>query len=501
MSIGAKSDTATSTKSEDLRKSSKNGAKKIKRKIIMWATCRRRILCLPAPDAVCGGRSGHRIVCVPHLSGGRGANSSSSSETKEQCEFSSWLKRRGEHDPNTGLSIGLSPHGRGLFASRPIHTGECMLHVSHDLMITPEKLPEEVTKLLSKDVSAWAKLALFLLAHQKKKETSAWAPYISCLPPFGSMHSTIFWTQDELVYLKVSPVYRETVQRKDVVRMEFAAAENALLLCPHIFGSRVSALEFKHAYATVCSRAWGIETIKSLALVPFVDFFNHDANCRAMLSYDEDRHCAEVVSDRDYATGDQVVISYGQLSNATLALDFGFALPFNPHDQAGIWLSLSEKDPLRDSKLKLLHSHNMQTCVTREGVDTAGSSFSLQEVKSKAGRGKGIPQTLRAFARVVCATTSEELDEMAKFAADTDGRLARRPSIDKTKEHKAMTLLQTVIDNRIQKHEQAASAIRDSAVLQKPRKEIAKAIVGGELRVLRSASAWLKQHSQALLQT
>ncbi|XP_024518469.1 uncharacterized protein LOC9662291 isoform X2 [Selaginella moellendorffii] len=459
MSIGAKSDTATSTKSEDLRKSSKNGAKKIKRKIIMWATCRRRILCLPAPDAVCGGRSGHRIVCVPHLSGGRGANSSSSSETKEQCEFSSWLKRRGEHDPNTGLSIGLSPHGRGLFASRPIHTGECMLHVSHDLMITPEKLPEEVTKLLSKDVSAWAKLALFLLAHQKKKETSAWAPYISCLPPFGSMHSTIFWTQDELVYLKVSPVYRETVQRKDVVRMEFAAAENALLLCPHIFGSRVSALEFKHAYATdIVQRLFQIGTML-------------------------------------------LETNYGQLSNATLALDFGFALPFNPHDQAGIWLSLSEKDPLRDSKLKLLHSHNMQTCVTREGVDTAGSSFSLQEVKSKAGRGKGIPQTLRAFARVVCATTSEELDEMAKFAADTDGRLARRPSIDKTKEHKAMTLLQTVIDNRIQKHEQAALAIRDSAVLQKPRKEIAKAIVGGELRVLRSASAWLKQHSQALLQT
>ncbi len=29
--------------------------------------------------------------------------------------------------------------------------------------------------------------------------------------------------------------------------------------------------------------------------VPFVDFFNHDAECQALLSYDEEKACAEVL--------------------------------------------------------------------------------------------------------------------------------------------------------------------------------------------------------------
>jgi len=48
-----------------------------------------------------------------------------------------------------------------------------------------------------------------------------------------------------------------------------------------------------------------------------------------LLSYDEDKACAEVIADKDYMPGEQVVISYGRLPNTTLALDFGFTLPFS----------------------------------------------------------------------------------------------------------------------------------------------------------------------------
>jgi histone-lysine N-methyltransferase SETD3 len=102
----------------------------------------------------------------------------------------------------------------------------------------------------------------------------------------------------------------------------------------------------------------------------------------------------------------QVFISYGRLPNTILALDFGFTLPFNPHDQVEVWMGLSRRDPLRKSKLSLLHTHGMPTLLHTDGSDSGGNSFHIREVKSVIGRGKGIPHALRAFARVLCATST-----------------------------------------------------------------------------------------------
>ncbi|KAL2636092.1 hypothetical protein R1flu_007571 [Riccia fluitans] len=76
--------------------------------------------------------------------------------------------------------------------------------------------------------------------------------------------------------------------------------------CSHLFGQRIAQADFKHAYATVCSQAWGIEALQMLALVPFVDFFNHESYCQALLSYDEEQGFAEVLANCDYAVGTQV---------------------------------------------------------------------------------------------------------------------------------------------------------------------------------------------------
>jgi hypothetical protein len=105
----------------------------------------------------------------------------------------------------------------------------------------------------------------------------------------------VFWKKEEMEMVRYSSVHRETLQRKAVIGAEFASVLPVLQQCPHIFGDQVTHASFKHAYATVCSRAWGIEALQTLALVPFVDFFNHDAECQALLSYDEEKACAEVL--------------------------------------------------------------------------------------------------------------------------------------------------------------------------------------------------------------
>ncbi|KAG6546684.1 hypothetical protein Mapa_011873 [Marchantia paleacea] len=464
----------------------------------MWGTlsrARRSMICLPHPTAVCSNvrtRIAGPVVQVQPVS------------YKEQVEFLDWLKERGQRDAYLSTTVGISTHGRALFATRPIQAGERVLRVSRDLLITPDKLPKEVTKLLPQDVSEWARLALFLLAEQHKGQESTWSPYISCLPPLGAIHSTVFWKKEELELVRHSSLHRETVQRKAIIGAEFAAVQPALQRCTHIFGERIAQTDFKHAYATVCSRAWGIEALQTLALVPFVDFFNHESYCQALLSYDEEQGYAEVIADRDYAVGSQVVLSYGRLPNSILALDFGFTLPENPHDQVEVWMGVSRRDELRKLKLQLLHAHDMPTFLHADGSDSGGSGFNIRFVKSAIGRGKGIPHALRAFARVLCVDNAQELTEMAAEATKLDGRLARRPLKDKNREAQAMSLLLARLESMMQQRHSALLTLRlvetcrgTNSGSKSPvtvHVQMAGAVVSGEMRVLRSAIAWLRNH-------
>ncbi|CAM6101597.1 unnamed protein product [Calypogeia fissa] len=452
---------------------------------------RRSMICLPHPAAVCSNvrtRIVNPVAQVQPVS------------FREQVEFLDWLKERGQEDAYQSTTVGISAHGRALFATRPIQSGERVLRVSHDLLITPDKLPKEVLEFLPKDVSEWARLALFLIAEQHKGQMSRWAPYISCLPPAGAIHSTVFWKKEELELVRHSALHRETAQRKAIIGAEFAAVQSTLQRLPHIFGEHVALEDFRHAYATVCSRAWGIEALQTLALVPFVDFFNHDSYCQALLSYDEDQGYAEVVADREYAPGSQVVLSYGRLPNSILALDFGFTLADNPHDQVEIWMGISRRDELRKSKLQLLHSHDMPTYLNEDGSDSGGSGFNIREGRSPMGRGKGIPHSLRAFARVICAASSQEIQDMASEVAEQDGRLCRRPLKNRNREAQAMSLLLARLESMMQQRHASLVSMRlvEACRLKgnpmSVHAHMAGAVISGEMRVLRSAISWLRNH-------
>ncbi|KAL2635292.1 hypothetical protein R1flu_006771 [Riccia fluitans] len=54
------------------------------------------------------------------------------------------------------------------------------------------------------------------------------------------------------------------IKRKAIIGAEYAAVQPK---CSHLFGQRIAQADFKHAYATVCSRAWGIEALQTIALV------------------------------------------------------------------------------------------------------------------------------------------------------------------------------------------------------------------------------------------
>ncbi|EFJ37698.1 hypothetical protein SELMODRAFT_437298 [Selaginella moellendorffii] len=265
--------------------------------------------------------------------------------------FMSWLASRNDDGDLSAVRIGTSQEsGRGLFASRPVRAGERVLEISLDLMIAPSDLPDELSMVLPSTVKPWTKLALIVLMERYKGQSSVWAPYISCLPQPAELDNTFLWEDTELSYLKASPLYGKTRERLEMITTEFGQVQNALNVWPQLFG-KVSLEDFKHVYATVFSRSLAIGEDSTLVMIPMLDFFNHNATSFAKLSFNGLLNYAVVTADRAYTENDQIWINYGDLSNAELALDYGFTVPENPYDETDLLTQFPEMNTILKDQL------------------------------------------------------------------------------------------------------------------------------------------------------
>ncbi|XP_010534451.1 PREDICTED: histone-lysine N-methyltransferase setd3 isoform X2 [Tarenaya hassleriana] len=371
------------------------------------------------------------------------------SSLDEECsDFLPWLEQISGAKISNVLSIGRSTYGRSLFASKVILAGDCLLKVPYNAQITQDELPPCVKGSLIDEVGSIGKLAAVIIIEKRKGQNSRWAPYITRLPQPEDMHSTIFWSEDELGMIHCSTIHKETAKQKAQIEKEFSAVAHALQRhLPEVHES-ITLKDFMHAYALVGSRAW--ETSKGISLIPFADFMNHDGFSESIVVDDEDEQLSEVTADRNYNPGEEVFISYGRFSNATLSLDFGFTLPYNIHDQVQVKMEVENRDPLREMKLELLQRH--RTPSVKNIFHSSWDAFTIKEVKSAKGKGKGLPQSLRAFARILCLTSPQELSDLSKEAAQKDGRLARLPLNDSGKEFQAHQLLSSHISKLIEEH-------------------------------------------------
>lgn len=162
------------------------------------------------------------------------------------------------------LSVGFSTRGRSLLASQPIQPGDCLMKVPYSAQITTDKMHPELEPLLADNVGDISRVAVVLLAEKNLGQLSEWAPYINCLPHINEMHSTIFWSTEELDMLQQSPIYQETTSQKTFIKEEFSAVKSALEHFPQMFGD-LKLEDFMLAYAWIISRAW--RTSKGVSLI------------------------------------------------------------------------------------------------------------------------------------------------------------------------------------------------------------------------------------------
>ncbi|XP_075486787.1 ribulose-1,5 bisphosphate carboxylase/oxygenase large subunit N-methyltransferase, chloroplastic isoform X5 [Primulina tabacum] len=382
----------------------------------------------------------------------------------DECnDFLPWLERKAGREISSLLAIGTSSFGRSLYASDYIRAGDCILKVPYSVQMAPDNLPPEISCLLGDKVGNVAKVALLILLEQKLARNSEWAPYVSRLPKAEKMHSTTF---DGFHY---------GVQ--DITLQEFA-----------------------YAYGLVTSRAW--ESSRGVSLIPFADFLNHDGTSEAYVLSDELKQHSEVLADRDYAPGDQILIRYGRFSNATLLLDFGFTVPHNIYDQVLVEFSIPHDDQFNAWKLGLLERYRVQNTKEINDFTSDGNIFRIKEVRAGSKKGKGIPQALRAFGRVMSSNSRQEINAMVKEAAQNDGRLARYPLENRIREIEAHQFLLVKMAQLIEEHKAHIKLLEPTPPYPQEnsvrRRKFAKDLLGGELRVLTSASAWLKNYCLTL---
>ncbi|KAH0912127.1 hypothetical protein HID58_035448 [Brassica napus] len=384
---------------------------------------------------------------------------------KDCIDFLPWLEQIAGAKLTNSLSIGKSPYGsRALFASKVIHAGDCILKIPFNAQITPDELPTDIRVSLTDKVGNIGKLAALVMIEINAGQNSRWFPYISRLPQLSDMHSTIFWDENEFSMIRCSAVYKETVKQKARIEKEFSLVSQAFKKHLPKAIERPALENFMYAYTLVGSRAW--ETSRGISLIPFADFMNHDGLSASIVLTDEDNQLSEVTADRDYSPGDEVQIQ----------------------------MDIANDDPLRNMKLGLLQTHYTRSVKDINIFHSSYDTFTIKEVKSATG--KGIPQSLRAFARLLSCTSPQELNDLSKEAELNDGRLARLPFKDRSRELEAHKIILAHINSLIVDHnvcikELGASNFRFESQRLTVRRQMARELIFGELRVLRSAAEWL----------
>lgn len=259
-------------------------------------------------------------------------------------EFTAWAVER-------GVEInGISAHkwdgrGVGIKADRDIEAGETILEIPASALRHAKTVPPELIRRLPKIT-----IHGLLAADHVLSDPTYLAPWNSVLPTLSDFQETHPMTWDPALQALLPPAAASLLQNQyRKFDLDWGLVSKAY---PDIEKEK-----YHYAWLIVNTRTFfwtfpdvrkKLKTDDCMALSPFADYFNHAAEgCHV----DFDASGFTVASDRDYAEGEEVYISYGCHSNDFLLAEYGFVMEDNRWDQVSldepILESLSEENQQR----------------------------------------------------------------------------------------------------------------------------------------------------------
>ena len=160
------------------------------------------------------------------------------------------------------------------------------------------------------------------------------------------------------------------MRQRQVLDAEYRDAVLPVLSDPRhadlLAGFAVPFEDFLWASCCVLSRAFVVHTegsTKLPVLIPGVDIFN-TGQSETRLEIDNAKGLVSVVSDQEFAEGDQVFLNLGTEPNLGYMLTQGFALVNNPDDYVELFVRGDPDDPFLDTKHRILRYLNVTPGLT-----------------------------------------------------------------------------------------------------------------------------------------
>lgn len=254
--------------------------------------------------------------------------------------------------------------GRGLIARKEIVQGENIVRVPSELVMTREAAQRVLgPSVIPDSLNEYLAIAMLLMHERALGDASFWAAYIQLLPTTEDVGQTWTWSDEELGMLTGSGILDSTASLKAKVRREHEMILSEIVTPNGLDPAAYAFEHFEWAMSMLFSRAIDLREVGALALVPYADLLNHSPYAASYFYYEKVplSKLREVClySDRAYAKNDQVLISYGQKSNAELLLLYGFVVDRNLFDEVEISVSLDPSDARYDEKVDFLQAQRL----------------------------------------------------------------------------------------------------------------------------------------------
>ena len=248
----------------------------------------------------------------------------------------------------------FSDNYRGVIAKSPIKKDEIILSIPKECLISLELVLEteygkKIGEIMFNELTSpkHCLLSSFILF---EKNNPKWKFYFDLLPKDFS-NFPIFYTDDELQYLKGSPFLNQILDKKSDMKKDY------LKLCEYIpLFNQFTFDEFMEARMIISSRIFGISinNNKTDALVPYADLLNHKRPRQTQWYYDDKINSFVIQATEDILIGKEIFDSYGKKTNGRFLLNYGFAVENNDSAEYVLNIIFNDCYPLYDIKKQYL---------------------------------------------------------------------------------------------------------------------------------------------------
>lgn len=268
-------------------------------------------------------------------------------------KFLHWLR----NDANVQISekidlvdLRSENQGRCVIATQNISSGEVLFEIPRDSLLNVStsslaQISPQIREKLVTAVGHWEGLVLSILYEYKVlRERSRWWPYFEVFPDINEMNNLMYWSNDEIQFLKPSPVLTRIgrdsakVMYQQILNLieEFQLQElNAVTWEEFVY---VASVIMAYSFDMECNDFKDLESFSDdedngvssvsrdgflKSMVPLADMLNSDTHlCNAKLMYSTSSLTMTAVSD--IPAGHQVFNIYGDHPNAEILRRYGY---------------------------------------------------------------------------------------------------------------------------------------------------------------------------------